>query len=229
MNVCSHPTTILVFARAPVSGRVKTRLAARIGADEAARAHEACALDTIALVDSVPGCGRRLLVDGDADAWRRAGFALGAGWEVEPQRGRALGERLECGFAEAFRRGARKVVAVGTDTPWMGSRRIGTALAWLDGNDAVLGPSADGGYYLVAARRLVPEMFRGIGWGKATVLASTRLALERAGVSYRLLPRDFDLDRPADLDRARAMLRQGPWRAPHLAAWVLAYDASRSR
>jgi rSAM/selenodomain-associated transferase 1 len=220
MNPCFRSPTILVFARAPVPGRVKTRLAARVGAEEAVQAHGASALDTIELAESAPGCGRRLLVDGDAEAWRRAGLTLPAGWEIEPQRGRGLGERLERGFAEAFRRGARKVVAIGTDTPWMGARRIRTALAWLDGDDVVLGPSADGGYYLVGARRLVPEMFRGIGWGKATVLAATRLALERAGASYRLLPGDFDLDRPADLDRARAMLRGCPRHAPHLAAWL---------
>jgi rSAM/selenodomain-associated transferase 1 len=229
MNICSRSAAILVFARAPVPGRVKTRLAARLGAAEAAEAHHACALDTIALANSVPGCGRCLLVAGDAAAWLRAGLAPGPGWGIEPQRGRGLGERMEHAFAEAFRRGERKVVAIGTDTPWMGAPRIRTALAWLDGNEVVLGPSADGGYYLIAARRLVPEIFRGIAWGKSTVLAATRRALERAGISYRLLPADFDLDRPADLDRARKLLRESPHRAPPLSAWLEADKSKRSK
>ena len=220
MNACSRSSTILVFARAPIPGRVKTRLAARLGAAGAAEAHRACLLDAIALADSLPGCACRLLVAGDASAWRDAGLALPAGWETEPQRGRDLGERLEHGFAESFRRGAQKVIAIGTDTPWMGARRLRTAQGWLDFEEVVLGPSCDGGYYLIGARRMVPGIFRGIGWGTSTVLGSTRRALERGATSYRLLPWDFDLDRPADLDRAWEMLRQSPQRAPHLTAFL---------
>ncbi len=220
MNVCSRSSTILVFARAPVPGRVKTRLAARLGPSGAAEAHRACALDALALADSLPGCARRLLVAGDASAWRQSGLAPGAGWEIEPQRGRDLGERLEHAFAESFRRGAKKVLAIGTDTPWMGAGRLRTAQAWLDADDVVLGPSFDGGYYLAGARRMVPEIFRGIAWGTSTVLSATRRALERASTPYRMLPWDFDLDRPADLDRAWEMLRESPQRAPHLAAFL---------
>ncbi|MDE3136352.1 MAG: TIGR04282 family arsenosugar biosynthesis glycosyltransferase [Acidobacteriota bacterium] len=220
MNVCSSSSTILVFARAPVPGHVKTRLAARLGAAGAAEAHRACTLDAVALVSSLPGCARRLLFAGEASAWQQPGLAPGAGWEIEPQHGRDLGERLENAFADAFRRGAKKVVVIGTDTPWMGAARLRTALAWLDGEDVVLGPSFDGGYYLVGARRMVPEIFRGIAWGTSNVLYATRLALERAFASYRMLGWDFDLDRPADLGRARALLRDRPLRAPRLDAFL---------
>jgi rSAM/selenodomain-associated transferase 1 len=219
MNVCFHSSTILVFARAPVPGRVKTRLATRLGPDGAAEAHRACVLDTIALVNSLPGCARRLVFAGGASAWRQAGLAPGAGWEFGPQRGRDLGERLGNGFAEAFGRGARKVVAIGTDTPWMGARRLRMALGWLDGCDVVLGPSFDGGYYLIGARRMVPGIFRGIAWGTSNVLNATRLALARAGAGYRMLAWDFDLDRPADLERAGGLLPESPHRASHLAAF----------
>jgi rSAM/selenodomain-associated transferase 1 len=210
---------VLLFARVPVPGRVKTRLAARIGEAEAAAAHRACTLDAIGLAQSVRGCRRRLLLAGEESRLRNAGIVLPAGWELERQRGRDLGARLERAFAEAFRRGAEKVAAIGTDTPWMGRGRIETALEWLDGDDVVLGPSADGGYYLVGARRFLPALFRGIGWGSRMVLGGTRRALERDGVSYRLLCRDFDLDRPTDLERARELVSREPARAPELAAW----------
>lgn len=229
MNAVFARPTLLLFARAPTPGRAKTRLAARVGAEAAAGAHRACVVDAISLADSLPECRRRLLVAGEADQWRRAAIGPGAAWEIEPQRGRDLGERLSRGVADAFRRGAAKVIAIGSDTPWMGARRIRLALAWLDRADVVLGPSADGGYYLVGARRFVPEIFRGIAWGSSAVLNSTRLALDLAGASYRLLDRDFDLDRPADLDRAYRLLRREPWRAPHLAAWLETHGVSNSQ
>lgn len=199
---------------------MKTRLALRIGAHQAAAAHRACTLDAIRLADSVRGCRRRLLLAGEEKCWGSAGIALPAGWEVGRQRGRGLGERLERAFTEAFRRGAKRVVAIGTDTPWMGRERVELALAWLERDDVVLGPCADGGYYLLGARLLLPGLFRGIAWGSRAVLGATRRAVERAGASYRLLPRDFDLDRPEDLERARALLGQQRGRAPALAAWL---------
>lgn len=220
MTATFPSSALLVFARAPAPGLAKTRLAARIGAAEAAALHRACTLDAIRLAESVPGCRRCLLLAGGMARWQEAGIALPCGWQIEAQRGRDLGERMERAFAEAFRRGARRVLIIGTDAPWMGRRRIRTALAWLDRNDAVLGPSVDGGYYLVGLRRPLPAIFRGVGWGSASVLASTRRALERARASYRLLHWDFDLDRPDDLDRARRLLRQRPDCAPALSEWL---------
>lgn len=218
-------STLLLFARAPAPGRVKTRLAACIGAARADTVNRVCMLDAIQLAQSVRGCRRRLLLAGEQKRLADAGIALPAGWEIERQLGRGLGARLERAFAEAFRRGAEKVIAIGADTPWMGRGRIETAFAWLERDDAVLGPSIDGGYYLVGARRLLPALFRGIGWGSRTVLETTRRALERDGVSYRLLAWDFDLDRPADLERARQLLGRQPQRSPELAAWLRNTDA----
>jgi rSAM/selenodomain-associated transferase 1 len=212
-------STLLVFAKPPVPGRVKTRLLGRLTAAEAAALHRACLLDAIRLAAAVPACAPRLLVAPGGHA-RGADFSLSPRWHMARQRGRGLGERLERAFADAFARGARKVAVIGTDTPWMGPRRIETALAWLDSEDVVLGPSADGGYYLLATRRPLPLLFRGIPWGSAAVLASTRRALERAHVPCRLLPWDFDLDRPADLDRARTLLAPEPSRSPELARWL---------
>lgn len=119
----------------------------------------------------------------------------------------------------AFRQGADKVLVIGTDTPWMGASRLATALAWLARDEVVLGPSTDGGYYLVGASRPVPALFRGIPWGTAGVLEATRRGLERASAAHRLLPWDFDLDRQRDFVRARELLAKQPERAPHLARW----------
>jgi rSAM/selenodomain-associated transferase 1 len=206
---------------------VKTRLLGRLTAAEAAALHRACTLDAIRLA-AIPACAPRLLLAPGGPA-RSADFSLPPRWRMARQRGRDLGERLERAFADAFARGARKVAVIGTDTPWMGRRRIETALDWLDVEDVVLGPSVDGGYYLLAARRPLHLLFRAIPWGSAAVLGTTRRALERAHVTYRLLPWDFDLDRPADLDRARHLLAADAARAPELARCLASFHRSQPR
>ena len=216
------PHAIAIFAKPPVPGRVKTRLLEVLSPRQAAELHRACLEDTIALVDSVAGCRRFLHVAGSESETRQLSreLQLGADWTVGIQRGRDLGARLKHTFEDLFRRGMRRVVVVGTDTPWMGRERIREALRLANAADVVLGPAADGGYYLIAARRLVPAIFRGIPWGRPQVMAATIQALRNSGASFRLLPRDFDLDRPGDLRRAAEMLRKKPERTPSLAGWL---------
>ena len=214
--------TILVFAKPAEPGRVKTRLLAVLSAEQAASLHHACLEDTVRQVGRLRGCEPCLRVAGRPDAARELALALrlDGRWRVGVQRGRDFGERLQEAFAASFRAGSDKVVAVGTDTPWMGKRRILQALRLLDTADVVLGPCADGGYYLAGARRLVPQMFEQIPWGSARVFDSTLRAIQKARASYRLLPRDFDLDRPEDLERAGEFLRRNASRAPQLAEWM---------
>lgn len=215
---------LLVFAKAPIPGRVKTRLAGGLGATAAAAVHRACVADAIQLADSVPGCARRLLVAPGAHGWPDGDISLPQNWSIGEQRGRDLGERLARAFVEAFDRGARKVAVIGTDTPWMGRAAIEMALESLESAEVALGPARDGGYYLLASRRPWPALFRGIPWGTAETLNATRRALERERLPYRLLSMDFDLDRAEDLQRARAMLAREPGRAAALAAWLAGQD-----
>jgi hypothetical protein len=147
-------------------------------------------------------------------------MGLGAGWHVCTQFGRHLGARLERAMGRLFAAGTRRVVVIGTDAPWIGPQRLRLALRWLESDDVVVGPAADGGYYLVGARRPVGEIFRGIPWGRSQVMAATRRTLEKSRIRFRLLQRDFDLDRPADLKHAAEMLRASPQRSPALAAWL---------
>jgi uncharacterized protein len=215
-------SAILVFAKPAEPGRVKTRLLGVLSAQQAASVHRACLEDMVRQVSRLPGCEPCLRVAGRPDMARElaAALRLDGRWRVGVQRGRDLGERLQEAFAAAFRAGCGKVVAVGTDTPWMGNQRILQALRLLDKTDVVLGPCADGGYYLAGARRLVPQMFQQIPWGRAQVFDTTLRAVQKARASYRLLPRDFDLDRPEDLERAAQVLRRNANRAPQLAEWV---------
>jgi rSAM/selenodomain-associated transferase 1 len=212
----------MIFAKPPEPGRVKTRLLPALSPQQAADVHRACLQDSLALVNRIPGCQKCLRVAAELNQTQElaAALGLGRGWRVDIQRGRNLGERLHEAFDLVFRSGCRKVVVVGTDTPWMSGERLLRALAWLDAADVVLGPCTDGGYYLLGARRLVPQMFLGIPWSTSRACEATLRALEKAHAKYRLLPRDFDLDRPEDLERAAQLLRRNPARAPQLAQWM---------
>ncbi len=210
---------LLVFAKLPEPGRVKTRLLAALTPQQAADIYGACLEDTVRQVARVPGCRPWLHVAAPRDRALQLAttLQLDRRWRIGVQRGRDLGERFHLAFEGLFREGYEKVVIVGTDTPWMGSERITRAVELLNAADVVLGPSADGGYYLIGSRRLVPQMFRAIAWGTSQVFGMTIGALKKARASYCLLPRDFDLDRPEDLERAGELLRRSPHRAPALA------------
>lgn len=214
---------VLVFAKPPRPGHVKTRLRGLLTAQEAAEVHLACVKDTAAMVASVGGYRKWLLVAGRFEAAQNLAqqAKLSSRWRVGAQVGRDLGARLEFALNSHFLAGVQKVVVVGTDTPWMGPQRIVRAFQLLDAADVVIGPTEDGGYYLVGARRLVPEMFRRIRWGTADVLEQTLAALRKMKASYRLLRRDFDLDRPEDLHRVARLLRRRKIRSPALKRWFV--------
>ena len=217
---------VLVFAKPPRPGHVKTRLRSLLTAREAAEVHLACVKDTAAIVASVGGYRKWLLVAGRMGAAQKLAqqAALSTRWRLGVQVGRGLGERLEFAFGSHFLAGGQKVIVVGTDTPWMGPQRIVRAFQLLDATDVVIGPTEDGGYYLVGARRLVPEMFHGIRWGTADVFEQTVTALRKAKVSYRLLRRDFDLDRPEDLHHVARLLRRRKVRSPAVKRWIFHWE-----
>lgn len=222
--------TILVFAKLPQPGRVKTRLLGTLSPREAAGLHEACLRDTLRMAGGVRGARLWLLLaSGPHSAQRFARrLALRAGWHLGTQGRGDLGKRLERAFRRAFRQGAPSVLAVGTDSPWIGARRLREAFRVLQHADVVLGPTDDGGYYLIGARRFLPELFRGIPWGSGRVLKRTVRALQQAGASYRLLRRDFDLDRPADLRRAERLLRSKAKLCPALRQWFATHHAGET-
>ena len=216
------PPALVILAKPPEPGSVKTRLIGELTPQQAAQLHRACLEDTAALVDSIPGCTHWLFLAGNAEKACEVfqGLRVSKRWRVGTQQGRDLGERMHSAIEDLLQRGTGKVVILGTDTPWMGRKRILEALRLLDFVDIVLGPAADGGYYLVAARRLVPQMFRGIPWSTSQVCSATRRALETSRTSFRLLAREFDLDRPEDLKKVAELLEANPAGAPALATWL---------
>ena len=116
-----------------------------------------------------------------------------------PQRGRDVGERMERAFRKAFRDGFDRVVLVGTDCPGLTAAILTRAFRLLDRHPVVLGPAADGGYYLVGLQMPVPAVFRNMPWGTSRVLSRTTRILRSLGIAVASLPQLADIDRPEDL------------------------------
>jgi uncharacterized protein len=190
---------ILVFAKAPMPGAVKTRLIPVLGAEGAA------ALSARLLVralDMARGCNAapvELHVSPDV---RHPFFqALPDAPPLWLQRGDNLGERMQTALATALA-DAEFAVLIGSDCPAMDCSYLQQACAALaGGHDAVLGPAEDGGYVLIGVRRSVHALFDGVEWGSTKVLDQTRERLAALGWDTLELPALWDLDRPEDLAR----------------------------
>jgi len=193
------PDAILVFVRAPEAGRVKTRLAAEIGAEAALRVYRRLAEHAVAEARAL-GAGAAVRIHytpaegGDAvRAW------LGAGADYLSQADGDLGARMRAAFADAFAAGHPRVVIIGSDLPGLSAAMLRRALRLLDSHPAVLGPAADGGYYLLGLREMIPGLFDGIAWSTEGVLDATLARLAAAGCTPALLEPLRDVDVAADL------------------------------
>lgn len=195
---------LLVFAKAPRPGAVKTRLSPPLAPAEAMAVHEACVRDVIARAARERG-RIELWHDGadGAAAWCARSFPR---LPAVRQASGHLGLRLADAFRRSFAGGAERVVILGGDVPTLPDAILSAAFDDLVEADAVVGPSADGGYVLIGlARRGWPngrDLFRDVDWSTATVLATTLERANTAGLDLRVLPGWYDVDRKEDLDRA---------------------------
>jgi rSAM/selenodomain-associated transferase 1 len=202
------------MARYPTAGRVKTRLAAALGDERACALYRAFVLDL----------EERLRAVSYAVTWAywppAAPFAaLLPGARCVTQQGRDLGERMAAVVAAEAAAGAPALIVIGADVPHVPLRILAEARdALMAGMDVVLGPALDGGYYLIGLRAPVPALFARIDWGTSVVLAQTRERARSMGLRSHLLPSNFDVDEPADLDRLRALLGRGEVSLPRTAA-----------
>ena len=202
---------ILIFAKAPVPGQVKTRLAPMLGADGAARLHGELVHRTVQRVQASALAPVQLWCAPGIDAPIFDNIKKAGALELCAQRGADLGARMLHAFTTALQR-AEYAVAIGTDWPALETDLIAIALQRLQqGDAAVLGPAEDGGYVLLGLRRADPRLFTGITWGSAQVLAETRDRLRQLQWNWSELPASWDLDRPEDFERAlRARLVSDP-------------------
>jgi uncharacterized protein len=198
-------STLVIFARAPLLGQVKTRLARSIGEPAALALYEAFLDDTCTLTQGL-GARRVLAVAGALDHPQLERLAKSQRLELVDQGEGDLGAKMARAMATQLPRGP--VVIIGSDAPTLPRAHLHQALDALVDHDVVVGPSADGGYYLVGARVAVPELFTDVRWSTPEVLPTTLARL--AGRAHALVPSWYDVDSAADLDRLRAELATLP-------------------
>jgi rSAM/selenodomain-associated transferase 1 len=193
---------LLVFAKQPVAGRVKTRLSPPLSARAAAELYRCMLADTLQRITSL--CQVQVILffdpaDGAEVFFRETWPDLPS----FPQEGDGLGERLENAFARVFSSGFTVVAAMGTDSPDLPLRYVEDAFRTLEEGaaDVVFGPTTDGGYYLVAMGRLYPELFRAIPWSSGQVLAESLVRADADSLVVALLPEWEDMDTIAELRR----------------------------
>ena len=192
-------TALIIFAKAPIPGEVKTRLCPPLDHDEAASLHGTLVLDAVERAKGLSGVS--LYVAGTPDLAHPFFKVMEGryGAKLLPQRGPDLGSRMKWAMQDAFEQGAQEVLLTGTDLPTLPRAYLAEALKLVKAHDVVLGPTADGGYYLIGLRKMVPVLFEGIAWSTASVLAETKKKIEQAGLSLGLLPECRDLDTLEDL------------------------------
>jgi rSAM/selenodomain-associated transferase 1 len=197
---------LIVYAKRPQPGCAKTRLGAAIGVEQAAGVYArllyTCLLDLLR-ADLADTCIELSLASpADVPFFADAFPEL----VVRPQVGANLGQRLAASFAQAFAAGAEAVVVTTSDTPGLGRELVDAAFRALETAPVVVGPAADGGYYLIGMRAPGASLFEGVEWSSERVLAQTRALANAQGLAVAYLTERFDVDTLEDLKRWRQQI-----------------------
>lgn len=189
---------LLIFIKNPTVGKVKTRLAATLGDDKALEVYKALTAYTQSITADV-NVNRQVwyssFID-NSDGWSSHHF------EKKLQKGRDLGERMSKAFEHAFDEGCHKIVIIGSDCPGLTSHHLEKAFLLLEEKDCVMGPSEDGGYYLLGLRKKLPALFKDRKWSTESVLKEAIATLKTHGFSYELLEELNDIDNEEDLKKS---------------------------
>ena len=212
------PACLVVFAKAPVRGGVKTRMQPFLSEDDCLRLHSLLLrlwmgrlrdwdLGTVHKTVFLTPLGadrveRDLRLDAPADV------------AIETQQGEDLGQRLSHALNQKWNEGFRKLVFIGTDSPLLEIGDLQAAFQALDETEVVLGPATDGGYYLIGFSSFLPDLFSGISWGTSEVFRETVHRLEATSIRWQRLRENFDLDTYEDLVNLRRVLKECPSALP---------------
>jgi len=196
---------LIVFAKEPVPGTVKTRLRSCFSDEGLVRLYKAFVKDTLAIVNETRRT-RKILAFSSMEAPHFL-RSVSNGFELIKQKGRTLGDRMHNAFLyDARENKSKKTVIVGTDSPTLPPRMIEKAFRALSRKDVVLGPSVDGGYYLIGMKEPCAGIFKGICWGSASVFKKTLDNATALGKTTALLDEWYDVDDRDGLQRLKTHL-----------------------
>ncbi len=220
-------SALILYARPPVPGRVKSRLQPALSPEEGLELYRAMLAD---ILERMTRLSRGLAVPfvSWSEPHQPEGELRGLLESVgsEHQVGDDLGERMATTLRGKLQAGFKHVVFIGSDAPNLPLEYLRKAFEALQSVDVVLGPAADGGYYLLGCRRMHPNLFQTMPWGTERLLKVTRQRIKGSRISHQELPSWYDVDTPADVARLwsdlRHMAAKGAGDLPHRTFEMLA-------
>jgi uncharacterized protein len=210
--------TLVVMAKAPRPGMVKTRLAERLPVEAVTELYRCFLDDTMALARSL-GTVEVAIMCPASDVEELTRLARGL-VGVVAQKGEGLAAGLTSVFAYFAEAGRQRIIAFNSDSPHLPASVLGSAFEALTGHDVVVGPTHDGGYYLVGAKAAHPALFDGDGMGTKSALEILLARSHALQLSVGFTDPFYDIDVEDDLTRLAAELRLAPARAPRTAVWL---------
>src|SRR6202046_2413712 len=219
--------TLVVMAKAPRPGMVKTRLAQSLPVEAVTELYCCLLDDTIALARSL-GTAEVVIMCPASDVEELTPLARGAA-NVVAQKGEGLAAGLTSVFAHFAATAGQRVVAFNSDSPHLPATVLASAFGALTDHDVVVGPTNDGGYYLVGAKAAHPALFYGDGMGTKTALETLLARARELQLSVGFTDTFYDIDEERDLTRLAAELRLAPAKAPRTAVWLKQWGQAVAR
>jgi rSAM/selenodomain-associated transferase 1 len=193
----TSPQALILFAKDPVAGQVKTRLSSLLDNSTTLSLYHHFLRDSIEKVCSIAEVDRFIGIASDPQTSYFDDVSLSHPVQLFVQEGDNLGERMRRAFEDRFKEGYERVVIIGADSPTLPTAYIEQALQ--SQKKVVIGPSTDGGYYLIGMQGKVTDVFEGVSWGTDQVLSETLTVLKDQRAEAELLPVWYDVDLPEDL------------------------------
>ena len=207
MNPLSQNNALVLFAKAPIAGEVKTRLQPEITPENSARLQEAMIKDSISLMSEINNVEKTIYFLPIEKKYVFEKFIDGLPFHLNCQNGIDLGKKMENSFHDLFNKGFFRVVVIGTDSPALPKEYISKAFIDLNNADLVIGPSIDGGYYLIGFKEKVLPVFSPVEWGSNKVLLQTEELIKKHNLKLSLLPVHYDIDTIEDLRYLKTHLK----------------------
>ncbi len=196
-------TCLIIFAKNPVPGKVKTRIIPHITAIDAAGLYKAFITDIVSNTLKL-SCERTIIAYTPLNSQATFHHIYGQSINYIPQKGNDLGERMKNAFRYSFNEGSKRTVIIGTDSPTLPISYIQKAFSVLEKIPITIGPTFDGGYYLVGLSEQNYEIFDGIEWSTPSVFSQTLTKIKTTNKQFYLLSPWYDVDTPEDLTFLRS-------------------------
>src|SRR5258708_5772443 len=217
---------LVIMAKAPRPGSVKTRMAQSLSLQSVTELYRCLLSDTIALAQSLDQVG--VVIMCPVPEVEELSRAVGSTVPIVAQTGQGLAAGLTSVFAHFTTRGHQRVIAFNSDSPHLPASVLAASFDALESDDLVVGPTYDGGYYLIGARASYPGLFTSDGMGTGSALETLLRRAGALGLSVHLTDPFYDIDVAADLSQLADDLQRIPGKAPRTAKWLLQRASERA-